>query len=131
MFKRLNDGMPIVYMKNRSTVRERRSVYVFHRCSWLLSVHICHHQTCSRLHCALTRTSDIHRSCWVCCNPSDCSCLDTSSTHNATFTSAYTERQTVQSRDGHGSGRPAGRVGSGRVGSKFLKCIIFSLCQST
>ena len=42
-------------------------------------------------------------------------------------------------RDGHGSGRPAGRVGSGRVagqsqgrfggsgrvGSKFLKCIIF------
>ena len=51
------------------------------------------------------------------------------------------------SRDGHGSGRPAGRVGSGRVGlrvrvkanvvgqvgsgrveSKFLKCVI---CQST
>jgi len=30
------------------------------------------------------------------------------------------------SRDGHGLGRPAGRVGS-----KFLKCIIFSLCQST
>jgi len=28
-------------------------------------------------------------------------------------------------RDGHGSGRPAGRVGS-----KFLKCIIF-VCQSS
>jgi len=41
-------------------------------------------------------------------------------------------------RDGYGSGRPAGRVGSGRgsdsrqicrVGSKFLKCVRL-ICQS-
>ena len=57
-----------------------------------------------------------------------------------TVTGARSQRWTrVGSTRGSGrvgSGRVAGQSqgrfgGSGRVGSKFLKCIIFSLCQST